>query len=310
MKIAAPMSQNQISFCASKKQTQTHLNTKNAAKYVIPALLMFNSAQIQGSCPSDTLEIRNDTLSTTIVESSNLLASSLSLDFSDETIRQAVTGKTIVLDPGHGGTYKTQTSKSDPYGAKYYDYKEKKWHYEKDMNLESAKKIAKHLEAFGANVVLTRDSDEYVTLERRAEIAVENKADMFVSIHVNGNRTTSVRGLEVYSLPSANEGTKDSKKLAKYINKRFDDLFEDKKSKLKENDYKVLTHTKDIPGALIELGYLSNPTDRKYLLDDGYRENSAQKTSAAILEFFVEKYLPPEATFMAKNGEEQAEDRR
>lgn len=300
MNISAINFQNKISFHGNEEKA-CRKKGKDYAKYVIPALLMFNVSQMQGVCPKDSIQLKNDSLLTVPVDSTNQLASALGLTYLDDDIKKAIDGKTIVLDPGHGGTYKTMTSKSDPYGAKYYDYKEKKWHYEKDINLESAKKITKHLERFGAKVVLTRDSDEYLTLERRAELAKENNADLFVSIHVNGNTTKSVRGLEVHSLPSANKGTKDSKDFAKLLNSRFSDLFEGSKSKLKENDYNVLKFTKDIPGALLELGYLTNPKDRDYLLNEDYKNSAAERTAASVLEFFVKKQQPSEASFLAKS---------
>jgi N-acetylmuramoyl-L-alanine amidase len=95
--------------------------------------------------------------------------------------------RTIVLDPGHGGD---ETGAKGPAGT-----------VEKDIALTVARQLKAVLEArLGVRVILTRDGDETVPLDERAAIANNNKADLFVSVHVNASVRGSVTGAEVFYL--------------------------------------------------------------------------------------------------------------
>lgn len=94
--------------------------------------------------------------------------------------------RTIVLDPGHGGE---DPGAVGPKGT-----------FEKDVNLEIAKKLLRELKRPGLNVILTRENDEFVPLARRTQIANEHRADLFVSIHCNASLSENARGFEVYFL--------------------------------------------------------------------------------------------------------------
>ena len=94
--------------------------------------------------------------------------------------------KKIVIDPGHGG--------KDP-GAIAFGLKEK------DIVLDIAKKLAPVLaKELGCEVLLTRDSDVFISLEERTAIANSENADLFVSLHINAHTSANVRGLETYYL--------------------------------------------------------------------------------------------------------------
>lgn len=95
--------------------------------------------------------------------------------------------KTVVIDPGHGG--------KDP-GAISLNRK----HYEKNITLSVALKLGNMIKAAypGVKVVYTRSTDKYVELSQRAEIANRNKADLFISIHVNSAKATQARGTETF----------------------------------------------------------------------------------------------------------------
>jgi N-acetylmuramoyl-L-alanine amidase len=94
--------------------------------------------------------------------------------------------KKIVIDPGHGG--------KDP-GAMAFGIKEK------DVVLKIAKDLAPVLEKeLGCEVLLTRDSDVFISLEERTAIANTQNADLFISLHVNAHPSAKVRGLETYYL--------------------------------------------------------------------------------------------------------------
>jgi len=92
----------------------------------------------------------------------------------------------IVIDPGHGGKAPGAVG---PNGEK-----------EKDITLAVSKEIARRLSEKGFEVFLTRDTDVYLPLEERTAFANRNKADLFVSVHVNANEKDSLQGVETYFL--------------------------------------------------------------------------------------------------------------
>lgn len=103
--------------------------------------------------------------------------------------------KIIVIDPGHGG--------SDP-GAQGNGLREK------DLTLDISKRIRKYLENnySGLKVLMTRTGDKYLTLSQRAQFANSNKADLFISIHINAGGGT---GYESFIHTSQNSNTATGK---------------------------------------------------------------------------------------------------
>jgi len=92
-----------------------------------------------------------------------------------------------VLDPGHGGD---DAGTVGPGGAK-----------EKDITLQLARRLRAAIEGrMGLRVLLTRDSDEQVTVDRRTAFANNSKADLFLSLHANASVRSSARGAQVFSL--------------------------------------------------------------------------------------------------------------
>jgi N-acetylmuramoyl-L-alanine amidase len=95
--------------------------------------------------------------------------------------------RTIVLDPGHGGDEKGVVG---PGGT-----------LEKDYVLQFARRLENAIESrTGIRVLLTRSTDEAVPLDRRASVANNNKADLFISLHANSSRNAAIAGAEVFSL--------------------------------------------------------------------------------------------------------------
>jgi N-acetylmuramoyl-L-alanine amidase len=92
----------------------------------------------------------------------------------------------IVLDPGHGGT---NVGTRTPGGLK-----------EKDLTLDIARRVREILQRDAFDVLMTRDADESVTLEERADFANQSRADIFVSIHVNWFEGSRESGVETYFL--------------------------------------------------------------------------------------------------------------
>lgn len=104
-----------------------------------------------------------------------------------DEVSDALRIKTVVIDPGHGG--------KDP-GALSANKKYK----EKDITLSVALKLGNLIKTKypGIKVVYTRSTDKYVELSKRAEIANKNKADLFISIHVNSAKAAQARGTETF----------------------------------------------------------------------------------------------------------------
>lgn len=92
-------------------------------------------------------------------------------------------GQTIVIDAGHGG--------HDP-GTSHYGLKEKY------LALDIARYLRDELQGAGVSVIMTRDSDRFIPLSGRPSVANRAAADLFVSVHLNANKSGRVSGAEVY----------------------------------------------------------------------------------------------------------------
>ncbi len=99
----------------------------------------------------------------------------------------------IIIDPGHGG--------KDPGAPGYF-----KGVNEKDITLQIAKRLARRMrKQLKCNVLLTRSTDRYLTLEERTAIANTKNADLFISIHCNASRNRKLTGIETYYLNLATD---------------------------------------------------------------------------------------------------------
>jgi N-acetylmuramoyl-L-alanine amidase len=163
---------------------------------------------------------------------------------------------TVVIDPGHGGY--------DP-GA---ERSQIPFLHEKDICLHIARKLTVYLEERLENVIVipTRDSDMFVSLEKRVEIAETANADLFVSLHCNSHPIKSIQGVQIHI---HEHGLKNSLRFANILQQEFAQRARRKTYKIqtatdrKHNLY-VLQNT-SMPAALIELGFLSNPEEEAYL---------------------------------------------
>jgi N-acetylmuramoyl-L-alanine amidase len=103
--------------------------------------------------------------------------------------------RTIVIDPGHGGD---DEGARGPAGAK-----------EKDQTLEIARRLKAAIEArMGLRVLLTRDGDQAVAVDQRTAVANNNKADLFLSLHINASSRPSVHGAQVLTLAPEDYGSR------------------------------------------------------------------------------------------------------
>jgi N-acetylmuramoyl-L-alanine amidase len=177
-----------------------------------------------------------------------------------------VTGKTIVIDPGHGG--------QDP-GAR-----SSQGFYEATVNLDVALEIADVLREKGHRVIMTRDSDVFLELEDRAAISNRARADVFVSIHADSAARKSANGFSVYTARSASDAANE---LAQSIDDRMTRTSISSNG-VKKADYRVLVQTR-CPAVLIELGYLSNYWEAKQLKNSAMQKKLAQAIADGITNY-------------------------
>jgi N-acetylmuramoyl-L-alanine amidase/putative methionine-R-sulfoxide reductase with GAF domain len=222
----------------------------------------------------------------------------------DLQLRARVPRMRIVVDAGHGGWDLGTVGRRGL--------------LEKDVVLEIAQRLGKLLESrLGADVILTRNDDNYIPLDERAGMANQSQADLFVSVHANYSDLPSARGVETYytnffSSPNAkdletraneaknvvaatlspadlHEKIEQSRRLAASVQRSLYGTLSAENSGLrdrgvKEASYVVLTETA-MPGILAEVSFVSSPTDEQKLRSDGYREQIAEALYKGIARY-------------------------
>ncbi len=219
--------------------------------------------------------------------------------------------KRIVLDPGHGGR--------DP-GAVGLNRTR-----EKDINLNVALMLKALLEnELGVEVLMTRSDDRFIPLSGRTKFAMDNKADLFVSLHTNASRSRSARGLETYYLSTSS--TSESRAVEALENDVVE-LYEGSQAKsgydaldfilsdmcqteyleysnelatlvqrnmvwgvqgydrgVKQAGFYVLRGA-FMPAILVEMGFISNPNEEALLASSEYQERLARTIFEGIKRF-------------------------
>jgi N-acetylmuramoyl-L-alanine amidase len=176
-------------------------------------------------------------------------------------------GKLIVIDPGHGG--------SDPgmIGTTYNTM-------EKDLNLQTALYVRDILKAKGARVEMTRTrGDQKPTLARRVQMSQALRADAFVSIHYNSSPKKISGTLTFFYSES------DDLKLARAIETRLGQGIGLKSNGLSFGNYHILRESR-IPSTLVELGFLTNPTDESIVRKASYQKKAAQAIAEGLADYF------------------------
>lgn len=174
-------------------------------------------------------------------------------------------GVTIVLDPGHGGND----------GGTVGVRKTK----EKDLTLQTAEVLSHHLRSAGADVVLTRESDEYVDLRKRVATGHQAGADAFISIHYDATDDKSVSGFTSYYLNS------NQLDLAESINAGIGQKVDLRDRGVQPGNYLVLRENQ-LPAVLVELGFLSNYNDERIVATSKYRDQAALGLYGGIIDYF------------------------
>jgi N-acetylmuramoyl-L-alanine amidase len=224
--------------------------------------------------------------------------------------------RTIVIDPGHGGL---EVGARGKFGT-----------LEKDVTLAISLRLKALIEkSLAFNVELTRDRDLDVSLENRAAMANNHRAELFISIHANSSYRRNANGSETFFLslnatdeearrlaylennsadlekPLApeNEGDiqmilwdmaqaaylKQSQRLAEIIQDELNTLLNTKDRGIKQAPFKVLTGVA-CPAVLVESAFISNPEEERELVREGFQEKVAQAIYRGLVRYI--KLLP------------------
>lgn len=192
----------------------------------------------------------------------------------------------IIIDPGHGG--------KDP-GCQGGVVKEK------DVNLQVALRLADLLRKRGYTIYMTRQSDIFPTLDQRVNAANRIKPDLYISLHCNATGNPAVNGIEVYCATAAGSPPSDSKVispkacpanaydlenayLAYHVQKRLISAIKTGDRGARHKRFKVIADT-SAPCILVEMGFLTNASDRESL-----SKSQRQMLTATAIANAVEEY--------------------
>ena len=296
---------NNISFIVIDDKTYQMKSKlfKNNDQYYAPIDDFFNILLLHGA---DKYSVDYSKMSISLNSISKKLPepTSMNVDLKKEKIKQKL--DTIIIDPGHGG--------KDPGAIGYRGTKEK------DITLDVAKRLAKKIERnMKIKTILTRDEDTFIGLRERSKLANAQNGKLFISIHANSAEDQRAHGFETYLIglnkneaavrTAARENAvlalegSDVEKLTdealikaslfqtSFANgsERFAALVQEEMNKrlqsrdrgVKQAGFYVLAYT-SMPNVLIELGYISNPSEEKKLRSSQYKDALATSIYRAI----------------------------
>lgn len=220
-------------------------------------------------------------------------------------LADAVSGKRIVIDPGHGGPDGGARSGE---GLK-----------EKEIVLDIGLRLKRMFSKVGVYVIMTREEDRDLApqgfigrltqrkrrdLAARARMANSSRADLYLSIHANSFPGSEWAGAQTfYGFEQA-----ESRALARCIQAELVSGLGPNTRKAKGADYRVLKDTK-MPAALVEVGFLSNPREARLLGESSYREKIANCIYLGTLAFLMQRYRPESTSPASGNPEADHETR-
>lgn len=188
---------------------------------------------------------------------------------------------TLVLDPGHGGKDPGHLSHNSTHKT------------EKELNLDITLLVGSYIEKYLQNIdiIYTRTDDSFPTLDDRVTLANSKNADLFVSIHCNGNDKKSIHGTESHV---HNLDAKKSYTFAKEIEKQFSERAGRHSRGIKNGDdrshsIQVLKYTR-MTSVLIECGFLTNKKEANFLNSQYGQEIIASAIFRAIRSYLQTEY--------------------
>ncbi len=182
-----------------------------------------------------------------------------------ERYANGVDGVKIVIDPGHGGV--------DVGALGTYSR-------EKDINLILSLKLKKQLVTRGIDIIMTREDDRYVYLQDRSDIANQNQADYFISIHCNSSSNAQISGTETFCYSENSEGYI----LAKILQTKMIEYNKNNDRGVKTANFYVLRMT-EMPAVLIETMFITNAEEEETLNEPNWQDMFVNQLSEAIGEY-------------------------
>lgn len=183
-------------------------------------------------------------------------------------------GKTIVIDAGHGGhdagAMRRLPAPKGQQGA---------FVMEKDVNLAVSLKLAAKLKAKGATVVMTRNTDVFVSLADRATMSNGVQPDLFLSVHSNAHNDRTMDGIETYYTHSSSQCP------AERIQNALVTGLPETGNWVRQRGLYVTNHA-TVPAVLAEIGYLSKPSKLKLLNTPSYQDRVASALAQGVVDYF------------------------
>lgn len=188
-------------------------------------------------------------------------------------------GKVVYLDAGHGGV--------DP-GAYYKDI------YEEDINLSITLKLRDYLLTKGCTVYLTRDGDYDLSnpkarlrkrsdLSNRASLIDKSNADLYLSIHLNSSTSTAWKGAQVFY----DDINKNNKDFALIFQKNFNSNLGSKREEKEIKNLYMYKIIKNVPGLLLEVGFISNANERQLLNKEWYQNKIVKVITKSVIDVLL-----------------------
>lgn len=232
----------------------------------------------------------------------------------EQETRDIIVKRKIVVDAGHGGH---DPGAIGPSGLR-----------EKDVVLDIARKVKEIIEKEHPlyEIILTRDSDVFIPLEMRAEIANRNNADLFISVHANASPNRNARGIETYLLNwtddeeamkvAARENAISLKKMRDVQNELGIILASLEREAKRDDSVKLAGYIQNslvstilpqyprvnnlgvkqalfyvlvgakVPSALVEVSFISNSEEERLLSEESYRQMLAHSIVSGIENYF------------------------
>lgn len=184
------------------------------------------------------------------------------------TTTQARNFRTVVIDPGHGGH-----DNGGVFGKVY----------EKHLALDTCFRLEKYLNQRGIRTKMTRRSDYFISLSRRAQIGNSYSNSIFVSVHYNYTYKRHVSGLETFY------HTAKSRPLASLIQRGMLKKVRAANRGVKYARYAVLRRSIN-PAVLVECGFVSNARERKRMKNGWYRQAVAEGIGNGIIKYKRGRY--------------------
>ena len=173
--------------------------------------------------------------------------------------------KRVTIDPGHGG--------EDPGGTGAHGTEEK------DVTLSLALKLQKLMRDSGMEVQMTRTDDMQIQLRPRVAMGDDFESDVFISIHTNAIANPKINGIETYYF------TPQSLPLARAVHRQLVSKLGRPDRGVRRNNFVVVKYNK-MPACLVEIGYLTNPTEEKLLKSPAYQQKAAEAILAGVQDYF------------------------